>query len=201
MEERIVFECNNVIIYNKDVGEDSEKLGEMMGKELFVINRLDKPVSGLICLAKNPKAAAFLNKQVQDKTISKTYYAVVLGRLDSKGELKDLLLHDKRKNKSFVVNRERKGVKDASLDYEVLREIEREGEIYSLVRVNLHTGRTHQIRVQFASRKHPLVGDGKYGSRVKGDIRLMSCRLSLTLPGDSERRTFEIPYNDEFISF
>lgn len=201
MEERIVFECNNVIIYNKAVGEDSEKLGEMMGKELFVINRLDKPVSGLICLAKNPKAAAFLNKQVQDKTISKTYYAVVLGRLDSKGELKDLLLHDKRKNKSFVVNRERKGVKDASLDYEVLREIEREGEIYSLVRVNLHTGRTHQIRVQFASRKHPLVGDGKYGSRVKGDIRLMSCRLSLTLPGDSERRTFEIPYNDEFISF
>lgn len=201
MEERIVFECNNVIIYNKAVGEDSEKLGEMIGKELFVINRLDKPVSGLICLAKNPKAAAFLNKQVQDKTISKTYYAVVLGRLDSKGELKDLLLHDKRKNKSFVVNRERKGVKDASLDYEVLREIEREGEIYSLVRVNLHTGRTHQIRVQFASRKHPLVGDGKYGSRVKGDIRLMSCRLSLTLPGDSERRTFEIPYNDEFISF
>ncbi len=201
MEERIVFECNNVIIYNKAVGEDSEKLGEMMGKEIFVINRLDKPVSGLICLAKNPKAAAFLNKQVQDKTISKTYYAVVLGRLDSKGELKDLLLHDKRKNKSFVVNRERKGVKDASLDYEVLREIEREGEIYSLVRVNLHTGRTHQIRVQFASRKHPLVGDGKYGSRVKGDIRLMSCRLSLTLPGDSERRTFEIPYNDEFISF
>ncbi|MCQ2466997.1 MAG: RNA pseudouridine synthase [Clostridia bacterium] len=201
MEERIVFECNNVIIYNKAVGEDSEKLGEMMGKELFVINRLDKPVSGLICLAKNPKAAAFLNKQVQDKTISKTYYAIVLGRLDSKGELKDLLLHDKRKNKSFVVNRERKGVKDASLDYEVLREIEREGEIYSLVRVNLHTGRTHQIRVQFASRKHSLVGDGKYGSRVKGDIRLMSCRLSLTLPGDSERRTFEIPYNDEFISF
>lgn len=199
MDSRIIFENKDVIVYNKKSGEDSEKLSEILGKEVLVINRLDKPVAGLICLAKNSNAAAFLNRQIQDRTFSKTYYALVLGSLEKSGEMEDLLLHDKRKNKSFVVSRERKGVKKASLDYEVIKEITFEETTYSLVKVHLHTGRTHQIRVQFASRKHPLVGDGKYGSRVKGDIRLLSSEISFVLPGTTEKKLFSIEYDDDFL--
>lgn len=201
MNDRIVFENKDVIIYNKIAGEDSEHMSEILNQEVYVINRLDKPVSGLICLAKNSKAASFLNNQVQNKTFSKTYYAVVLGQLESSGVLKDFLLHDKRVNKSYVVKKERKGVKEASLEYEVISIFKKEDITYSLVRVKLHTGRTHQIRVQFASRQHPLVGDGKYGSRVKTNIKLLSCAIGVTLPGEKEQRVFEISYAEDFINF
>lgn len=198
----IVFENKDVIIYRKDPGEDSEKLSVSLGREVNAINRLDKPVSGLVCLALNPKAAAFINSQVQDKTFTKAYYAVILGRMESEeATLEDLLLHDKRANKGYVVKRERKGVKKASLEYVVEKEFMVGDEYYSLLRIKLHTGRTHQIRIQFSSRKHPLVGDGKYGSRVKTNIRLLSAEIGLILPGETEKRIFSIPYDESFVEF
>lgn len=199
---QIVYENKDVIIYNKAPGEDSEKLTGILGREVYVINRLDKPVRGLVCLALNPKAAAFINSQVQDKTFKKTYYAVIQGVMEEpKGELKDLLYHDRRANKSYPVKKKRNGVKDASLDYETLQTFENEGEMYSMVRVHLHTGRTHQIRVQFSSRKHPLAGDGKYGSRVKCDVKLLSGEVSFVLPGEKNPKVFEIKPDETFIQF
>lgn len=201
MNERIVFENNDVIVYNKVAGEDSEKLSEVFGREVYVINRLDKPVAGLICLAKNSSAASFLNSQIQNRTFSKTYYAIIPGTMDTEGVLVDLLLHDKRSNKSFVVKRERKGVKEASLEYKVESVFERANEKYSLLKIKLHTGRTHQIRVQFASRKHPLVGDGKYGSRVKCNIRLLSCDIGFVLPGEKEQKHYSVEPDEAFRIF
>ena len=106
--------------------------------------------------------------------------------------MKDLLFKDSSKNKVFVVKKERKGVKKASLEYEVLNTAEFENDIYSVVRILLHTGRTHQIRVQFASRKMPLVGDRKYGARDSfKEIGLWSYRLSFTHPKTKESLTFK----------
>lgn len=197
---QIVFENKDVIIYNKEPGEDSEKLGGILGRDVFVINRLDKPVRGLVCLALNSGAAAFINSQIQDKSFKKTYYAVIQGVMEPlNGGLKDLLFHDRRANKSFPVKKMRNGVKDASLDYETLETFENNGEKYSLVKVHLHTGRTHQIRVQFSSRKHPLAGDGKYGSRVKCDVKLLSGEVEFVLPGEDEPRVFAISPEDTFL--
>ena len=106
--------------------------------------------------------------------------------------LTDLLFRDASHNKSYVVKRMRKGVREARLSYE---EVGRTEEL-SLVRVQLYTGRTHQIRVQFASRKHPLWGDGKYGSRVKGAIALQSCGLQFVHPDTGRIMNFTLPLPD-----
>jgi 23S rRNA pseudouridine1911/1915/1917 synthase len=107
-----------------------------------------------------------LSALVQSGDYEKVYLAVVHGVPEEKsGEMRDLLYHDKMKNKSFVCTKERKGVKEAILNYRVLETVETENGTMSLVEIELVTGRTHQIRVQFASRRMPLVGDGKYGSR------------------------------------
>ena len=189
--EKIVFEDNDVLVYFKEAGEDSEKIFP----DLHVVSRLDKPVSGLLVFTKNKKASAFYS---DPDTIGKTYYALVAGAVEPEGELTDLLLHDKRANKVFVVKRERKGVKEAKLRFRKLKEVDIEGEPFSLVEVNLITGRTHQIRVQFASRKHPLAGDGKYGSRVKGYIRLFCGSVDMKVSGQKEERHFEVPLPDDF---
>lgn len=150
---------------------------------LAPITRLDREVSGVMLLAKNKKSAAFYTAEMADKTLfRKEYLAVIEGRMETpSGELRDLLFKDSGKNKSYVVKRPRRGVKEAVLSYEVLGEREVEGCALSLVRVLLHTGRTHQIRVQFSSRRHPLVGDRRYGGRVGYPMGLLSFRLSLRL--------------------
>ena len=174
--DKIIYEDNDILIYLKEAGEDSEKIFP----DLHVVSRLDKPVAGLLLFAKNKKAAAFYS---DGTNLEKAYYALVAGSVDDEGELTDLLIKDKRTNKVFVVNRERKGVKEAKLHYQRLDTVNVESGEFSLVKVKLYTGRTHQIRVQFASRKHPLVGDGKYGSRVKGYIRLFCKSIDVALPG------------------
>ena len=185
----MVFEDENIKIVLKKPGEDSEK----MEPGFHVINRLDKPVGGLVLFAKNKETAArFSTKENFDKV----YYALVIGRIEGEGIMEDLLLHDRQKNKSFVVKRERKGVKPAKLWYEALQVIEYEGEEYTLLRIKLFTGRTHQIRVQFASRKHPLAGDGKYGSHFKGYIRLFCGELIIK---DPEERIFRVELPNDFI--
>lgn len=141
-------------------------LASQLGCEIFPVHRLDQAVGGVMVFAKTPSAAARLSKAVQEGTMQKEYLAVLEKRPEAdSGTLEDLLYHDRFKNKTYVVNRERKGVKRAKLSYRVLAEIDGR----CLVHVRLYTGRTHQIRVQFASRGCPLVGDGKYGGRVKAN--------------------------------
>ena len=166
-------------------GDMLSLLNEQLGGEMFLIHRLDRGVGGVMVFAKRRDAAARLSAAVADRTLLKEYVALVHGVPESaEGEMVDLLYKDAAKNKSFVVDRQRAGVKKAQLTYRTLASYEDEGdERLSLVRVRLGTGRTHQIRVQFSSRGMPLVGDGKYGARDHGlSIALWSCRLCFPHP-------------------
>lgn len=154
-------------------------LQAQLGGEIYPIHRLDRAVSGVMVYARNQKTAGTLSKAVQEGRMKKEYLAVVSGRPEQQGVLEDLLLHDRQKNKSYVVKRMRGGVKKAKLSYCVLAE----AAGHSLVQVRLYTGRTHQIRVQFASRGMPLMGDGRYGGG-SGEIALASVRLSFPHPRD-----------------
>ena len=135
------------------------------------------------------KAVASLSALVQDhEQFVKEYLAVVSGcPTEPSGEMEDLLYHDVRKNKSYVVDRKRGGVKHAKLAYEVLATADTDDGTFSLVRVRLYTGRTHQIRVQFASRKHPLAGDSRYGGIRTCPLALWSHRLTFPHPVSGEQ--------------
>lgn len=164
-----------------------ELLSRETGQSVFPVHRLDRGVGGVMVYAKTSHATAALSAAIRDGSFQKEYLCVVRGRpREDFGVYKDLLIHDRAKNKSFVVRRMRGGVKEASLEYRVLAE--QEG--ISLVRVRLHTGRTHQIRVQFASRGTPLLGDGKYGGG-NGQIALWSCRLEFPHPATGQKMVFE----------
>ena len=154
-------------------------LKEQLGSEIYPVHRLDRQVGGVMVYAKTQESAAYFSREIQQGNLKKEYLAVVHGCPDAdSGELNDLLLHDARKNKSYVVSRMRGGVKKARLSYAVLtRAADR-----TLVQVRLFTGRTHQIRVQFASRKLPLIGDGRYGGG-SGELALWSVRLTFRYHG------------------
>lgn len=180
-------------------GEDIlQILGRQLGCTLYPVHRLDRGVGGVMVFAKTSKAAAALSAAIQKRDFDKEYLCVVRGHpAEDTGVYKDLLLHDKTRNKTFVVDRMRGGVKDASLEYRVLAA--QDGA--SLVRVKLHTGRTHQIRVQFASRKTPLLGDGKYGGG-SGQIALWSFHLAFPHPHSGKRLTFsQLPTGDVWSQF
>ncbi len=177
---------NNIISrlneYYAESGEDAEA---------FPIHRLDHGVGGVMVFAKNQRAAAVLSKAVADRTLDKEYLAVLIGSPEeNEGIYRDLLFKDSAKNRSYVVTRKRAGVREASLEYRVLERAEYEGEQVTLVLIKLHTGRTHQIRVQFSSRKTPLFGDKKYGGRGSGGIGLWSYRLTLTHPEGGRRDVY-----------
>jgi len=151
-------------------------LREQLECEIFPVHRLDREAGGVMVYAKTSRAAGALSAAMAE--FRKEYLCIVQGRPEAdEGTCRDLLLHDKARNKSFVVHRMRGGVKEASLDYRLLAE--KDGA--SLLLVRLHTGRTHQIRVQFASRGTPLLGDRKYGGR-SGDMALWSCALAFPHP-------------------
>lgn len=186
---KVLYEDNNVLVVRKESGITTQEnlsnekcLLDIIREErnnenmyLALINRLDKEVTGAVLIAKTKESAKKLNALQQENRIKKEYLAVVSGvPLEPKGRFDDLLFKDSSKNKTFVVDRMRKGVKEASLIYETLKTFEYEDKTCSLVRVNLLTGRTHQIRVQFASRKMPVLGDFKYGSAIR------SCKMALT---------------------
>lgn len=174
----------------KPVGMDSEAevpeaLKAELGGDIFPIHRLDKNVGGVMVYARTKSAAATLSKAVQEGSVIKEYVALVHGTPPETGDWEDLLFKDSRKNKVFVVKKERKGVKFARLEYRTLR-----GGAQSLVHIRLHTGRSHQIRVQFASRGFPLVGDHKYGSRDNATApMLFSCRIRF--PWKGAEKVFE----------
>lgn len=201
--EHIIYEDKNIIVYNKPAGmlvqsEQSFDLdavssvktylaGKGEKSEVSVINRLDRPVSGLVLMAKNKTSAGRLSKELTTGKINKEYLAVILGKLsDAKGTMTDYLLKDARTNTSSMVSSSIKGAKRAELEYQVIaskiiRYIDSDIEA-SLVKIHLITGRHHQIRVQFAGRGVPLLGDTKYNmlmKRQKGwqNIALCSYRL------------------------
>ena len=186
----ILYSDNHLAVCIKPVGLDSESevpaaLKEALGGEIFPIHRLDKNVGGVMVYARTKTAAAALSKAVQDGQMVKEYVAIVHGAPPDSGDWEDLLFKDSSKNKVFVVKKERKGVKKARLEFKTLSAGEE-----SLVRIRLHTGRSHQIRVQFSSRGFPLVGDHKYGSRDgRNAPMLFSC--CITFPWKKETKRFE----------
>lgn len=179
---RILHEDKNVIVCVKPAGIDSEALPRIFAEEreieIFPVHRLDKPTGGVMVFAKTKHTAAMLGEAVQKNDVKKKYYAVLCGTpQEAEGVLDDLLFHDARTNKTYVVSRERRGVKRAVLRYRTVQTCVCGDTQVTLAEIELLTGRTHQIRVQFGSRKLPLWGDGKYGSRKNGALALFAHEL------------------------
>lgn len=204
----ILFEDSEIIVCIKPRGILSQSnsnggssmistLEEHTGGTVYPLHRLDKEVAGVMVYAKTRSSAAILSRDIAEHNFQKKYIALVHGRPEpATGEMQDLLFKDSRKNKSFVVKRMRKGVKPAKLEYSLIKS----KDDLSAVSVLLHTGRTHQIRVQFASRKMPLAGDKKYGAKDSFEaIGLYSHRLTFNHPKTKERIQFcSLP--DDFMS-
>lgn len=196
----IIYQDKEVVVTVKERGMISQdgKEGEttvplllrkICESEIYPVHRLDKEVGGVMVFAKTKRAASELSAQVSDRRMEKIYLTVVHGTPEKEeGEMEDLLYFDKSKNKSFPVRKERRGVKKALLNYTV----KAQGEGRSLLKVTLQTGRTHQIRVQFASRKMPIFGDRRYGAKDESRIiALWSYSISFIHPVTKERMTFE----------
>ena len=175
--------CNerDFVVCVKPVNVDSEHempalLVQELGGEVFPLHRLDKNVGGVMVYARTKAAAAALSKAIQNGDVVKEYVAKVHGTPPERDDWTDLLFKDSRKNKVFVVKKARAGVKEARLRFRHLGD--------GLVHVRLYTGRSHQIRVQFASRGFPLIGDHKYGSRAEATApMLFSCRITFPYKG------------------
>ena len=175
-------------------GEGSDCLPSLLNQALggnytvFPVHRLDRDTEGIMVYALNKRAAAELSRQITEGLLIKEYVAKLCGIFtEDQGTLRDLLFYDRRQGRSYVVKKERKGVKEAILEYRVTERTESS----TGVRVRLRTGRTHQIRVQFASRGFPLMGDRRYGAPAgSGELALRSCYLSFIHPTSKERMEF-----------
>ena len=205
----VIYEDNHVIVVEKMVNIPSqgdktgdidmltiikqyikEKYNKPGNVYLGLIHRLDRPVGGVMVFAKTSKAAGRLSEQVRNKQFEKSYLVIVNGKVEpSTGLYQDYLVKNEKSNMSKVCSKEFKNAKFAELDYEVLKYND---EInLSLVKVNLHTGRHHQIRVQFSSRNHSIYGDQKYGTRGRGkQIALWAYSLEIDHPITKEKMVF-----------
>lgn len=207
---KIVFEDNHIIVVEKmpntpsqaDKTEDldmltiikqyiKEKYNKPGNVYLGLVHRLDRPVGGIMIFAKTSKAASRLSNQVREKTFKKKYLVVVDGKVSPKqGSLEDYLYKDERHNISKVVSKEKKNAKLAKLDYKVLKY--NEVKNLSLLEIDLHTGRHHQIRVQLSHFGHSIFGDQKYGTRGQGkQIALWAYQLTINHPVTKEKMIFE----------
>ena len=185
------------VLSTDEPGGLPELLRQTLGTEDFrTVHRLDRVVSGLMVVARNAAAASELSRQVREDDFGKEYLAVLHGApAEQSGTLRDLLGRDKARKMTFVADAPAKGVQEAVLDYRVLS-----GNVHmSKVHVRLHTGRTHQIRVQFASRGLPLVGERKYSERNDPcEIALWSYRLAFTHPKTGEPMEFTLQPPQEY---
>lgn len=207
---KVLFEDNHIIVVEKmpNIPSQADKTGDIdmltivkqYLKEKYnkpgnvylgLVHRLDRPVGGVMIFAKTSKAASRLSNQIREKVFKKEYLAVVDGKFENqKGTLQDYLYKDERNNISKVVKKEKKNAKLAILDYEVLKYNEIKN--LSLVKVNLHTGRHHQIRVQLSNCGHSIFGDQKYGTRGSGkQIALWAYTLTIEHPITKEKMEFE----------
>lgn len=192
------------VLSTDEPGGMPELIRKALGDENAVVrsvHRLDRVVGGVMVYARTARAASDLGKQMQEGRFHKEYRAVIRGvPPEREGTLRDLLIRDKALRKTFVTDAPGPEAKEAVLDYRVLDS--KNG--LSLVSVRLHTGRTHQIRCQFASRGMPLAGDRKYGSGEEdGPIGLWSCALEFCHPRTGERMRFEAepPKEEPWIMF
>ncbi len=206
---KVLYEDNQIIVVEKkpNIPSQADKTGDMdlltMVKKYIkekynkpgdvyigLIHRLDRPTGGVMVFARTSKAASRLSNAIREKQVKKTYLAVVDGIFDKKeGYLENYLYKDERNNISKVVEPTKKNAKIAKLDYKVLK-VSPKNKL-SLVEINLHTGRHHQIRVQFSNIGHSLFGDQKYGTRGKGkQIALWAYKLTLIHPVTKEKMTF-----------
>ena len=176
---------------SEDKGEDSVPalLRAQLGTDVFAVHRLDRAVGGVMVYSTDAALTGKLTASLQN-TGEKTYLAVVSGDPGECGSYTDLLYHDPKTNKTFVVKRERRGVREAKLDFERKARFSFGEQTLSLAEVHLKTGRTHQIRTQFASRGMPLVGDRRYGSRIAADVALWSAGIVFDHPKTKQRMEF-----------
>lgn len=182
-----------VLSENSDGKTDGmvDLLSAQTESEIYPVHRLDREASGVMVYAKTKAGASKLSALVSGDGFEKVYLAVVHGVPQEKaGVMEDYLFKDSKKNKSFVVKKERKGVKYAKLEYQTVDTKEMYGETFSLVKIKLHTGRTHQIRVQFSSRNMPLAGDSRYGSTIKTEMCLFSHSIGFTNPFNGKAMLF-----------
>lgn len=206
---KIIYEDNQIIVVEKipNIPSQADKTGdtdmltiikEYLKKKyhkpgnvyLGLIHRLDRPVGGVMVFAKTSKAASRLSEEVRAKEFKKAYLVVVDGKMEKQQEiLEDYLLKEERNNTSKVVKEGKKNAKYAKLEYTTLAYSEKMD--LSVLKINLYTGRHHQIRVQLANNKHSIFGDQKYGIRGKGkQIALWAYELSFVHPTRKERMTF-----------
>jgi 23S rRNA pseudouridine1911/1915/1917 synthase len=163
-----------------------QELGNL-DEDIRTVHRLDRATGGLMVLARNAKAASELSRQIREEGIGKEYLTVVHGLCPEQGSMRDLLYRDKARKMTFVADVPSKETREALLDYKRLGY----NEDMSLVAVRLHTGRTHQIRCQFASRGLPLVGERKYAElNDPCELALFSCALEFTHPSTGEKLRF-----------
>lgn len=217
---KVIYEDNHLLVVEKPVnilsqGDDTndkdmvnllkqyikEKYNKPGNVFIGLVHRLDRPVGGVMVFAKTSKAASRLSDQIRNKTFKKTYRAVIHGTMDKEESiLKDYLYKNKKTNMVSVVNKNHKEAKNAELSYKTLDTKNR----LSLVEIDLKTGRPHQIRVQFSSRKHPLFGDQRYGqgvNKVGQQISLWSYKIEIQHPTTKEKMEFiceppkEYPWN------
>lgn len=196
----ILYQDRDLVVCVKPAGVASEEEGlpallkAQLGGDFYCVHRLDRETAGLMVVARNGKSAARLSEAFANRTAEKEYLAVAEGApAEKSGSMRDLLYHDTAKNKTFVVQRERRGVRNAELAWECLETVwgTEPPTALSLFRIRLGTGRSHQIRVQFAYRHMPLAGDRRYGSGIRAkNIALWSCRISIPHPSDGRMRTF-----------
>ena len=209
MELKVIYEDNHIIVVEKipNVPSQEDKTGDVSMMTLIkdylkekynkpgnvylgLVHRLDRPVGGVMVFAKTSKAASRLSNEVREKVFKKEYLAVVDGKLEKeKGTLENYLYKDVKKNTSYVVDKNEKQAKFAKLDYEVLKYDEKEN--LSLLKINLHTGRHHQIRVQLSNIGHSIYGDQRYGRIGKNkQIALWAYKLTFLHPTKKEKMEF-----------
>lgn len=201
MEIEILYSDADIAVCVKSAGIISESggmpelLSAQLGGEFYCVHRLDLEVGGVMVYARSSRAAAVLSGQIASGVFTKEYLCLVpVGPASPEGRYEDLLFHDRQRNKSFVVRRMRRGVKEASLDYRRLTSAPRGDNRLSLLAIRLNTGRTHQIRVQLASRGMPIAGDARYGSALRlRSMALWSARIGFEMPRTGERRLFSAP--------
>ncbi len=209
---QILFEDNHIVVVNKRAGDitQGDKTGDKPLSEvvkeyikdkynkpgnvfLGVVHRLDRPTSGIIIFARTSKSLERLNKMLRDKNIHKTYWAVVKSHPEKKVDsLINFLKKDPKKNKSFVYKKEISGSKKAILHYKTIKKLDN----YSLLEIDLETGRHHQIRTQLSEIGHPIKGDLKYGfprSNKGGSIHLHARKIQFTHPVNKEEINITAP--------
>lgn len=208
----VIYEDNHIIVVEKPAGVptqadesgvvDMQTIIKQYLKEKYnkpgnvfvgIVHRLDRNVSGIMVFAKTSKGASRLSEEIRNRRFFKRYIAVVNGTLPHKeGVYEDYLLKDEKSNTTKVVDKNTPNAKYAKLDYKVLKEVDGK----SVVLVNLHTGRSHQIRVQFASRGNALIGDVKYGNIKSDRIYLFSYEIEFKHPVKDEIVKFSLNFDD-----